>query len=91
MVYDLVNENYIEKSESFLSLYITIDPLDYESINCEFKYSPNDAEKQLLNSLMYEVDNKYYKNFLDKISLPINGIEADDPNAVDIPSCDNIM
>lgn len=91
MVYDLVNENYIEKSESFLSLYITIDPLDYDSINCEFKYSPNDAEKQLLNSLMYEVDNKYYKNLLDKVNLPIKGIEANDPNAVDIPSCDNMM
>jgi hypothetical protein len=77
--------------ESFLSLYITIDPLDYDSINCEFKYSPNDAEKQLLNSLMYEVDNKYYKNLLDKVNLPIKGIEANDPNAVDIPSCDNMM
>jgi hypothetical protein len=40
---------------------------------------------------MYEVDNNYYKNLLDKISLPINGIEANDPNAVDIPSCDNMM
>lgn len=91
MVYDLTNDNYIEKSESFLSLYITINPLDYDSINCEFKYKPNDAEKQLLNSLMYEVDNNYYKNFLDKISLPIKGIETNDPNAVDIPSCDNMM
>ena len=91
LTYDLINGEHVEKCGLFISLYVAINPLDFNSQSCEFKYKPNDAEIQLLNTLIYEVDNKYYKNFLDKISLPINDIEANDPNAVDIPSCNNMM